>query len=844
MENLSSIIILGGDGYLGWPLSLRLARRHPLKKIIVVDNLLRRKLVSEVGGSSLLPILEPEIRLQKANEIYGLNNIQFLKMDINSEALADLIRDSQPEAIYHLAQQCSAPYSMRGCQEALFTLNNNEGGNMRLLWAVKQHVPNCHIIKLGSFGEYAKSGLDVCEGYFQPEFRGKRAQRPVPYPREADDFYHVSKINDTNYISVACRKWGLRITDIMQSTVFGSWTEDVGSHSELFTRVDYDESFGTVANRFVIQSLIGQPLTIYGSGHQRTGLMALNDCIESLSQLWNQLPPVSTHRVINHLTEESYSINELAQTIKHIASKEGFKVDIQRGTHDPRGENNSSKLEYSIERLHISRNINTTPLREVVAKTFQMLLPYQKQINSQCLCPMTIWNNQSIHKDLNFSDKNLIFDSDEVPEVACEADWEVYRSWHFPNQPVNLNPGTLGTLSLDALTAMKKFEAPEILACPMEQYQQGQNAMRAATKIAEEIWPAPEHTLHIGTSATQCANLLALTLARVGGLRKRPLRVLTTAHEHIGGIGALQRMREFELIYLSELEILDLSAFQARVAQTKPDIGFFSHITYDYGRVLPISNWSAIMKSVRPETLILADISQSLGLLQPPFDQTDVLFSSGHKWLFGPRGSGFLWTNERFRKEVEALHWSGDSFTTDPKTSGFGLTGGLDFAAFVGLESALKLHQKAGEEKIRERGVQLKNFFQQSLSLILKNHKIPCDFVATDTESTVEVGILSVSFPDYDPYPLYLALNNMKLYCKCIKDKDQRGRERKILRFGFPYYETSSRLKNALLMLDQNLHENFSDRLRIHQDSDTIINLPLDVPWSAANTAVLKTSHV
>ena len=362
MQNLSPIIVLGGDGYLGWPLSLRLARLNPLKKIILVDNLLRRKLVEEVGGCSLLPILEPARRLQKAKEIYALSNMQFLKMDVNSDALENLIRETQPEAIYHLAQQCSAPYSMRGCPEALFTLFNNEGGNMRLLWAVKKYVPNCHIIKLGSFGEYAKSGIDVCEGYFEPEFRGKRAQRPVPYPREADDFYHASKINDTNYISIACRKWGLRITDIMQSTVFGSWTEDIEGHNELFTRLDYDESFGTVANRFMIQALNGKPLSVYGSGHQRTGLMALNDCIESLSRLWAQIPPPATHRVVNHLTEECYSIIELAETIKKIAHNEGIEVEIQRGAHDPRGENDPAKLEYSIERLHVSRNLKPTLL--------------------------------------------------------------------------------------------------------------------------------------------------------------------------------------------------------------------------------------------------------------------------------------------------------------------------------------------------------------------------------------------------------------------------------------------------------------------------------------------------
>lgn len=840
MQNLAPIIVLGGDGYLGWPLSLRLARRNPLKKIILVDNLLRRKMVNDLGGGSLLPILEPHKRLQKAKEIYALDNMQFLKMDINSEALDNLIKEARPEAVYHLAQQSSAPFSMRGCSEALLTLFNNEGGNMRLLWSVKKHAPNCHIIKLGSFGEYAKSGLDVCEGYFEPEYRGKRAQRPVPYPREADDFYHASKINDTNYISIACRKWGLRITDIMQSTIFGSWTEDIAGHSELFTRFDYDESFGTVANRFMIQALHGKPLSVYGSGHQRTGLMALNDCIESLSGLWDQLPPMASHRVVNHLTEECYSINELAETIKTIAKKEGFDVEIQRGVHDPRGENDPFKLEYSIERLHVSQNVKPTLLFDVVTKTFRMLLPYQNQINDHCLCPVTIWNNDALQPSLNVAENSVYQGRKAVPAISYEADWEVYRSRHFPNTPLNLNPGMLGTPSLDVLEAMRNFASPENLACPHDQYQMGQKAMQTTARIAEELWPTSDHALHLATSATQCANVLALTLARVASRQNRPLRVLTTPHEHIGGLGALIKMREFEVIYLSENEMRDIAAFQVRVEKSIPDIGFFSHVTFDCGQVLPVSEWSDIIKSYCPEALILVDLSQSLGLLQPPFAKTDALFSSCHKWLFGPRGSGLLWTSEHFRKKVEALYWTGDSGEKGNEFSGFTFSGGMDFSIFSGMDAALKLHQKAGEEHIRQRGVFLKNFFRQNLSSIFQKHGIQCEFIQSESDAAIEVGILAALFEVSDPYPLYVAMSKLKLHCKCIKIRDPNGVYRQILRFGFPYYETKNRLENVLLMLDECLQETLTARVKISADSDaenisTLIEEPL---WSQPQTPI------
>ena len=821
MPNSCPIIVLGGDGYLGWPLSLRLARCNPLRKIILVDNLLRRKLVEEVGGCSLLPILEPVKRLQKANEIYALGNMQFLNMDVNSDALENLIKESRPTAIYHLAQQCSAPYSMRGCPEALFTLFNNEGGNMRLLWAVKNYAPDCHIIKLGSFGEYAKSGLDVCEGYFEPEFRGKKAQRPVPYPREADDFYHASKINDTNYISIACRKWGLRITDIMQSTIFGSWTEDIDEHSELFTRFDYDESFGTVANRFMIQALNGKPLSVYGSGHQRTGLMALNDCIESLSSLWTQVPHPGTHRVVNHLTEVCYSINELAETIQKIAKSEGFEVGIQRGAHDPRGENDPAKIEYLIERLHVSRNLKPTLLLEVVTKTFRMLLPYQSQIKSHCLPPVTLWNSQVPLASLAVSELNAFPERGNASSIFYEAEWELYRLRHFPNQPVNLNPGALGTPSLDVLAAMKNFSSPETLACPHEQYRQGHEAMQAVVKAAEQLWPSADHAVHVATSATQCANLLALTLARVAAFRNRRLRVLTTSNEHLGGLGAFKRLPEFELIYLSEIEKRDLNAFQARVSTTMPDIGFFSHITFDGGHVLPVPEWAAIIKGICPEAMIMVDISQSLGLLRPPSEQADVLFGSCHKFLFGPRGSGLLWTSERFRKEVGGLYWAGDSFSVGAAHPGFSLSGGMDFSVFAGLESALRLHQNTGSEEIRKRGVQLRNFFRNSLSALLQKHGIHCDFFQVGNEGANEVGILTAWFKDFDPYPLYLAMNKLKLHCKCLKDSDQNGIPRQILRFGFPYYETRNRLQNALAMLDEYLRELHSYRNQACLNSDS-----------------------
>lgn len=802
------IMILGGDGYLGWPLSIRLARANPSTPIILVDNLLRRRLVKRENGDSLLPILEPEQRLAACQEIFGLDNMEFVYLDVNSKAFDTLVGERKPAAVYHLAQQGSAPYSMRGDEQALFTLRNNEEGNLRLLWAVKKHVPDCHIVKLGSFGEYAISGLDVAEGYFVPSYRGKQAGEPVPYPREADDFYHASKINDTNYISVACRKWGLRVTDIMQCTVFGSWTPDIDDRRELFTRLDYDECFGTVANRFLAQAICGQALTVYGTGHQRTGLMSLHDTVQSLAQLWNQAPSEGAHRVINHLTEESYSVNELAQTIRELAGRAGFPVDIQRGVYDPRGEAVPAKLDYRIERRHVRERVKPVTLMEMVLTTLRMLMPYRERIKDRMFAPKTLWNDAPPPSAKD--DRVVVTLSAARRRTVCrdassnETEWERFRQDHFPYRHINLNPGTLGSPSRDVLEAMQDSQKGERLAHPLAQYRDGRDILTQTIATGERLWHTGAHALHIGFGATACSGLIALNLARLADRLGWPLRVITTAHEHIGGLGAFEKMPEFQIRYLSAREMRDPDAFKRQVAQYYPDIALFSHVAYDSGRVLPVDTWSAAVKDVCPHAWTLVDVSQSLGLLPPPFEHADVLFGSAHKWLFGPRGTGLLWTNERFRQSVGRLNWSGEPLLTDPTQGGFAPTGAMDFSTFAGLKAALDLHWRVGgDDAARRRSTNFCAFFKPQLQALLERHGIEHrTFDAQDGGLPCDAGMLAVSFPFFDPYSLYQRLDERMVHTKCIKDNGKNDRPRRLLRFGFPYYENEPRLTNALGIIE------------------------------------------
>jgi len=387
-----SIMIFGADGYLGWPLTMKLARTFPNEKIILVDNQTRRRLVKEVGGQSITPTLELQERIRALKSVFKLDtNIEWINLDVTSPEVDDVVREHKPRLVYNLAQIGSAPFSMQGPDEAAYLLNNNEVGNLRILFAVRHHCPDAHIIKSGSFGQYAKCGIDIAEGYFFPEYRGKTATIPAPYPRQSDDIYHITKINDSNFVSMAARKWGLRCTDVMQSTVFGVHTEETRTSDLLHTRYDHDEYFGTVLNRFVAQVVTGHPITIYGTGLQRTGLMALEDAIASLVSMASEPALPGQHRVINNVTEKSYCINEIAAELKKIARSKGLNAHISHGVHNPREENELEKLNYNIDTHYLSTKISPSNLENVITEAIATITKYRDQIDESLLVPKFNW---------------------------------------------------------------------------------------------------------------------------------------------------------------------------------------------------------------------------------------------------------------------------------------------------------------------------------------------------------------------------------------------------------------------------------------------------------------------
>jgi len=312
------------DGYIGWPLSLRqLALGN---EVCGIDNFSRRKNVEEMSSHSALPILSMEERMKLLKNRYG-DKVQFHEGDLlDPKFIDDVFKKFQPETIVHLAEQPSAPYSMIDQEHNIYTQKNNVIGNLNLLHSMHRHTPKAHLVKLGTMGEYGYDpGLEIPEGFFEIEFRGKKAT--LPYPRLAGSWYHWTKVHDSNNIMFACKLWGIRSTDIMQGIVYGTKTSEI-ENENFYTRFDFDEAFGTVINRFCAEAVIGYPLTVHGIGGQTRGFLALIDSIKCISLLINNPPDPKEYRVVNQF-DEQYSVMELAKLVKSVGDKKGLSVEVK-----------------------------------------------------------------------------------------------------------------------------------------------------------------------------------------------------------------------------------------------------------------------------------------------------------------------------------------------------------------------------------------------------------------------------------------------------------------------------------------------------------------------------------
>ncbi|MFH1809338.1 MAG: NAD-dependent epimerase/dehydratase family protein [Pseudomonadota bacterium] len=326
------VFIAGVDGYLGWSLALHLTGRG--HEVAGIDGYFRRDWVAEMGSQSATPILRMTDRLQAFREHFG-KNLRFVRGDLTDYSLVwNQLRAFKPDAIVHLAEMPSAPYSMIDVQHAVYTHQNNLVGTLNVLHAMRDACPEAHLVKLGTMGEYGTPNLDIPEGFFEIEYRGRKDR--LPFPRQAGSWYHQTKVHDSNNVAMACRVWGLCSTDIMQGVVYGTRIDAMGDDDRLLTRFDFDQCFGTAINRFCAQAVVGQPLTPFGKGHQKRGFLPLRDSMQCLTLAIENPPATGEYRVFNQF-EEVYDITELATKVQQAARRAGLEVEI-RNIENPRKE--------------------------------------------------------------------------------------------------------------------------------------------------------------------------------------------------------------------------------------------------------------------------------------------------------------------------------------------------------------------------------------------------------------------------------------------------------------------------------------------------------------------------
>lgn len=379
------IIVLGGDGYCGWATALYLSQRG--NKVAIADNFARRQWDHELGAQTLTPIRPLSERLQVWNRLTGKTIESFVGDVSDYDFLSSTIRAFKPEAIVHFAEQRSAPYSMIDRKHAVFTQVNNVIGTLNVLFAIRESNPDCHLVKLGTMGEYGTPNIDIEEGYLTVEYNGRKDV--LPYPKQPGSFYHLSKVHDSHNIMFACRIWDLRATDLNQGVVYGTVTDETSLDEALINRFDYDDVFGTVLNRFCVQAAIGQPLTVYGKGGQTRGFLDIRDTVRCIEIACQNPAMRGECRVYNQFTEQ-FSVLDLAKKTQVAGKKLGLTVEIDH-LPDPRVEEethyynakHSKLIDLGLEPHFLSESLLDSLMNIAVA--------YRGRVDTSLIMPQVNW---------------------------------------------------------------------------------------------------------------------------------------------------------------------------------------------------------------------------------------------------------------------------------------------------------------------------------------------------------------------------------------------------------------------------------------------------------------------
>jgi UDP-sulfoquinovose synthase len=381
------ICVLGGDGYCGWATALYLSEKG--HSVAVVDNFIRRQWDFELGAQTLTPIQPLTDRLRVWQELTG-KSIKLFVGDVNDyEFLAGVIEDFLPDAVVHFAEQRSAPYSMIDRKHAVFTQVNNVVGTLNLLFALQELRPDCHLVKLGTMGEYGTPNIDIEEGYIRINHNGRSDL--LPFPKQPGSFYHLSKVHDSHNMMFACRIWGLRATDLNQGVVYGTVTDEVVLDEALINRFDYDDVFGTVLNRFCVQAAVGYPLTVYGKGGQTRGFLDIRDTVRCIELACLNPAERGECRVFNQFTEQ-FSVLQLADMVQAAALKLGIHATIE---HLPTPRVESEQHYYNAKHSRLA-DLGLQPhylSDSLLDSLMNIAIRYQDRVDPSLFRPQVQWRN-------------------------------------------------------------------------------------------------------------------------------------------------------------------------------------------------------------------------------------------------------------------------------------------------------------------------------------------------------------------------------------------------------------------------------------------------------------------
>ena len=387
------VLVIGGDGYCGWATALYLSNQG--YEVGILDSMVRRHWDMEIQVETLTPIAPIQKRIQRWKDLTGKKIDLYIGDITNYDFLSKALRQFEPESIVHFGEQRAAPFSMIDREHAVMTQVNNVVGTLNILYAMKEDFPDCHLVKLGTMGEYGTPNIDIEEGYITIEHNGRKDT--LPYPKQPGSFYHLSKVHDSHNIHFACKIWGLRATDLNQGVVYGValsglLDDEIIKDELLINRLDYDGVFGTALNRFCIQAAIGHPLTVYGSGGQTRAFLDIRDTVRCMEIAIANPAEAGKFRVFNQFTE-MFSVLNLAEMVKTAGKTMGLDVQINH-LDNPRVElekhyfnaKNTNLLDLGLKPHYLSDSLLDSLLN--------FAIKYQERVDKNHILPKVSWHRE------------------------------------------------------------------------------------------------------------------------------------------------------------------------------------------------------------------------------------------------------------------------------------------------------------------------------------------------------------------------------------------------------------------------------------------------------------------